>query len=205
MALLSFSETAGAPAIFIDKDGTLIEDVPYNVDPSQIRLSEGAIPALRAWTRHGFRLVVVTNQPGIALGKFSVDALQGVEDHLRSMLSAEGIRLDGFVWCPHAPSASRTPTCTCRKPMPGMITNAARALDIDLSVSWMIGDILDDIEAGRRAGCRTVLINNGHETEWNLGGLRQPHHLARDLESAAWVITGDAELSPTMLREGAAA
>jgi D-glycero-D-manno-heptose 1,7-bisphosphate phosphatase len=99
--------------------------------------------------------------------------------------------LDGFYYCPHSPDGVITRyaiPCTCRKPMPGMLYRAAREHGLDLAQSWMVGDILDDIEAGRRAGCRTVLIDNGNETEWKRSPLRTPHLTAPNLYTAAAMI-----------------
>lgn len=173
-------------AVFLDKDGTLIEDVPYNVDPAQIRLSARAGQGLRQLRAHGFRLFVVSNQSGVALGRFDASALDGVADRLSELLTAHDAWIDGFYWCPHAPEDG----CDCRKPAAGMLQRAAHEHDIDLARSWMIGDILHDIEAGHRAGCRAVLIDNGNETEWDLTGLRQPELLAADLAQAAALICG---------------
>jgi histidinol phosphatase-like enzyme len=104
------------------------------------------------------------------------------------MLAREGVTLDGWYWCPHHPqgaAAGYAIECGCRKPLPGMLRQAARDHGIDLAQSWMVGDILNDVEAGRRAGCRTVLINNGNETEWLRSPLRTPDISAPDLLSAA--------------------
>src|SRR5581483_11142184 len=102
-----------------------------------------------------------------------------------------GVPLAGFYYCPHHPQGqvnSYAVTCRCRKPAPGMLRRAAADLGIDLAESWMLGDILDDIEAGRRADCRTVLIDNGNETEWRRGRGRRPHYRAGDLAEAARLI-----------------
>lgn len=171
-------------AVFVDKDGTLVENLPYNVDPERISLTRNAAEAIREIAAVGYRVIVVSNQPGAALGLFPEQDLRQVEKRLRELLPA----LDGFYYCPHAPQAG----CSCRKPAPGMLERAAREQDVELSGSWMIGDILDDIEAGRRAGCRTILLDNGNETEWRLGEARRPHYVARDLSQAAQIITGPA-------------
>jgi histidinol-phosphate phosphatase family protein len=178
-------------AVFLDKDGTLIEDVPYNVDPDRIRLTPGATEALRLLGDAGFRLIVVSNQSGVAHGRFPESALAGVEAKLRDLLASGGATLDGFYWCPHHPEgsvAAYAVACDCRKPLPGLLRRAAREHGIDLAASWLVGDILNDVEAGRRAGCRTVLLDNGHETEWVMSGLRQPDHTAPDLPAAARAI-----------------
>lgn len=194
-------------AVFLDKDGTLVEDVPYNVDPDRIRLTEGAGFGLRTLRDAGYRLFVVSNQSGVALGRFAESALEDVEGRLRELLADFGVALDGFLYCPHHPSgrvAEYAFACGCRKPAPGMILRAADAHDLDLAQSWLVGDILDDIEAGRRAGCRTVLLDNGHETEWDLAPGRVPHHRALDLGEAARIIAAGggahAPLVPLELR-----
>lgn len=163
-------------AVFIDKDGTLVENVPYNVDPDRIILTSGAALGVRQLKAHGYRVIVVSNQPGVGLGRFAASALHGVEARLREL-----VPIDGFYYCPHHPGAG----CTCRKPSPGMLMRAAREHGLRLSSCWMVGDILDDIEAGRSAGCRTVLLDNGNETEWELTARRVPHNVARDLARAA--------------------
>lgn len=177
--------------IFLDKDGTLIEDVPYNCDVNLIRLLPGARDGLRRLQAAGYRLIVVSNQPGVAHGYFPNDALGPVESALRSLLADEAIRLDGFYYCPHHPDgrlAAYAMACDCRKPSPGLLIQAASDYGVDLHRSWMIGDILHDVEAGRRAGCRTILIDNGHETEWVGGIHRCPHAMAADIAAAADII-----------------
>ncbi len=168
-------------AIFVDKDGTLVDDVPYNVDPARVALSRGAEEAVRRFVGGGYRVIVVSNQPGAALGLFEERALQHVERRLRELLD-DG--LAGFYYCPHHPDAG----CRCRKPNPGMLLRAAREHGVQLERSWMIGDILDDVEAGRRAGCRTCLIDNGNETEWKMSDVRRPDRVAADLSQAAEMI-----------------
>jgi histidinol-phosphate phosphatase family protein len=178
-------------AVFLDKDGTLVEDVPYNVDPDRIRLTPRAGSGLAMLHEAGFRLVVITNQSGVARGMFSREALGRVEGELRRLLAREGVRLAGFYYCPHHPEGSDrrfAVACSCRKPEPGLLRQAAAELGIDLPASWMIGDILDDVEAGRAAGCGTILLDNGNETEWQLSPQRMPDMLADDLEHAACMI-----------------
>jgi D-glycero-D-manno-heptose 1,7-bisphosphate phosphatase len=169
-------------AVFVDKDGTLVVDVPYNVDPARVALAPGAQDAVRKLAASGYRVIVVSNQPGAALGLFSEDDLSLVEERLRLLLP----KLDGFYYCPHAPEAG----CECRKPSPGLLERAAREQGVELSQSWMIGDILDDVEAGRRAGCRTILVDVGNETQWLVSDERSPHHIAGGLAEAADIIAG---------------
>lgn len=179
-------------AVFLDKDGTLIEDVPYNVNVDRIRLCEGALETLKRLHTANYKLFIITNQSGVARGFFPESALTEVENHLRQLLAAAGIPLAGFYYCPHHPEGTLPPyavSCTCRKPQPGMLYRAASEHLIDLNQSWFIGDILNDIEAGRKAGCRTILINNGNETKWELNYRRTPHHIVNDLLEAARVIS----------------
>lgn len=175
-------------AIFLDKDGTLIVDVPYNVDPARIQLYPDAGPALHRLQISGFKLIVISNQSGVARGYFAEDALDGVITALHHQLTAFGVKLDGFYYCPHHPDGSAAAyaiDCDCRKPQPGLIQRAAREHDIDLSQSWMVGDILNDVEAGNRAGCRTLLIDRGNETEWLTGPFRTPTATVTSLEKMA--------------------
>jgi len=191
-------------AIFLDKDGTLVDDVPYNVDPARVVLASGVVEGLRLLQRQGYALIVVSNQAGIARGLFDEEALHGLERHLSRLLRSHGIRIDGFYWCPHCPQgtvARYATLCTCRKPMPGMLLRAAREHGIDCSRSWMIGDILNDVEAGRRAGCRTVLIDNGNETEWDWSALRSPDLMVKDFHRAARAIAEIDGLRPSASEE----
>lgn len=178
-------------AVFIDKDGTLIEDVPYNVDPERIQLTRGAIEGLRLISKAGYQLIVITNQSGVARGYFPESALVAVEERVRQMLAEFGIPLAGFYYCPHHPDGvvqGLAIACCCRKPEPGLLLRSATDRGIDLAQSWFIGDILNDVEAGRRAGCKTLLIDNGNETEWQLSPERTPHYVVADLAEAAQVI-----------------
>ena len=176
------------PAVFLDKDGTLIDDVPYNVDPARIVLAKGARESVRALHAANYAIVVVTNQSGVAHGMFDESALAAVASRLRTLL---GVPLAGFYACPHHPEGvvdAYAIRCHCRKPLPGLIDRAAAELGIGLSRSWMVGDILNDVEAGRRAGCATILIDNGNETEWIDGPLRRPHYRVADMGEAASTI-----------------
>ncbi|MGE5140552.1 MAG: D-glycero-alpha-D-manno-heptose-1,7-bisphosphate 7-phosphatase [Rudaea sp.] len=178
-------------AVFVDKDGTLIEDVPYNVDPDLIRLVPGAAESLRRLQRLGFKIAVVSNQSGVARGLFAERELGDVENRLRQLLSEGEVHLDGWYYCPHHPEGivrEYAIQCECRKPAPGLLLRATEELGIDLSGSWMIGDILNDVEAGIRAGCKTILLDNGNETEWVGGPRRVPDFVARDWAEVARII-----------------
>ncbi len=178
-------------AVFLDKDGTLIADEPYNVDPDRIVLLPGVLEGLQQLHAAGYLPIIVSNQSGVARGFFSISALRGVEARLRELLHRAGVPLAGFYFCPHHPQGIVPPyamECLCRKPQPGLLLQAACMHHVNLARSWMIGDILDDMEAGRRAGCHTVLINNGHETEWRLSPQREPEHSAGDFLEATQYI-----------------
>jgi D,D-heptose 1,7-bisphosphate phosphatase len=173
-------------AIFLDKDGTLVEDVPYNADPAKIRFAPGAADAIRSLSSAGFRLFVITNQSGVARGMFPISALAAIQSRVETMMQEAGAPLDGFYFCPHLPDGSVAEfaqRCDCRKPAPGLILQAAAEHDIDLPESWVVGDKLDDVEAGRQAGCRTVLIGSSAKNDPNCATA-----VVADLASAARVI-----------------
>lgn len=164
-------------AIFLDRDGTLVENVPYNVDSARLRFADGAAETVCVLRDEGFRVYVVSNQSGVARGLFDERAVQALHDEIARRMLEAGAPLDGFYYCPHHPDGSvgvYRHECDCRKPAPGMLLRAASEHGLDLSASWMVGDILNDIEAGRRAGCRTALVDNGGETEWRRSPLRTP-------------------------------
>jgi D,D-heptose 1,7-bisphosphate phosphatase len=178
-------------AVFIDKDGTLIKDIPYNVNISLIEFEENAVASLQLLQEYGYQLIIISNQPGVAFSYFTETALQTVFHYLVNTLQQQGVRLNGYYYCPHHPQGVRSPyvrTCYCRKPLPGMLLKAAIEHDIDLERSWMIGDILHDMEAGNRAGCRSILLNKGNETEWMLSPIRQPNYICNNWKEAAGII-----------------
>ncbi|WP_407431270.1 D-glycero-alpha-D-manno-heptose-1,7-bisphosphate 7-phosphatase [Arcticibacter sp.] len=175
-------------AVFMDKDGTLIVDVPFNVNPDLIRLQAHAIEGLKRIKQLDYELIVITNQSGVAHGYFEESELRQVEEKLRELLAEHDLSLDAFYYCPHHPEGSvgrYAIDCGSRKPQPGMILKAAEDRNIDLNESWMIGDILHDIEAGNRAGCRTILIDNGNETEWMMNDFNHPDFTVRTINDAA--------------------
>jgi D-glycero-D-manno-heptose 1,7-bisphosphate phosphatase len=171
-----------APVVFLDKDGTLVENIPYNVDPSLIKLAPGAGSALRNLHEAGWRLAIVSNQSGVARGFFPESSLLGVETCLRELLAEFGIPLAGFFYCPHHPDGivpEYTSHCTCRKPAPGLILCACERLNVDPRNCWVVGDTLADVEAGQRAGCRTIRINVN--SDLSLDGRIVPTTHATDL------------------------
>ncbi len=152
-----------ATAVFLDRDGTIVEDSGYIGDPDRVRLLPGAADALDRLSTAGHLVVIVSNQSGVARGLFTEEDLFRVHERCAVLLEAEGARLDGAYYCPYldGPDAkveAYRRNSDLRKPKPGMLLQAARELDIDLTRSWMIGDSACDIEAGLRAGCRTILI-----------------------------------------------
>ena len=180
-------------AVFVDKDGTLIENVPYNVDPAMLRFRPAALPALAGLARAGFALLLATNQSGLAHGYFTRRQFAHLQRVLEQRLHDEaGITLLDVLVCPHAPGTGGGPVCRCRKPAPGLLTGAARRHQLDLAGSWMVGDTLDDVEAGRRAGCRTVLLDSGGKTLWQRGPLRTPDACLQDWDEVAHLILADA-------------
>ncbi len=185
-------------AVFLDKDGTLIEDVPHNIDPGKIKFTAGCEKGLKLLQSNGYKLIIISNQPGIALGYFTSDQMERFGKMLFQMVVQFGVHFSDFYYCPHHTEGTVQQyrvRCLCRKPEPGLILKAAQEHDIDLAGSWFIGDILNDVEAGRRAGCKTVLIDNGKETEWFLSRGRIPHYIVADMEEAAAVICTSQRIS----------
>ena len=152
------------PAVFLDRDGTLIEDADYLRRLDQLTLLPWTVDALRLLTRSGFAAVVVTNQSGVARGIVTEDFVRETHAVLDARLAAGGARVDAYYYCPHHPDAAIDQyrrQCRCRKPAAGMIEEAASDLALDLSQSWMVGDRWRDIEAGRNAGVRSILVRSG--------------------------------------------
>ena len=177
------------PAVFLDRDGTIIEDVHYLTDPASIRLIEGAGEALARLSKAGFALVVVTNQSAIGRGWLTEEGLETIHDAMRDRF-APFVTFDGIYHSPFAPSGTDRFEIEdpLRKPAPGMLRRAARDLDLDLERSWMIGDAVTDALAGRNAGCRgTILVRTGRGASEET-----PHpavdHVATDLTEAAALI-----------------
>jgi len=179
-------------AVFIDKDGTLVQNVPYNVDPARVSFTPGAIDALRALAYAGYELFVISNQSGVARGFFDEAAVLRVFEHIHMELASTGVVLAGSYYCPHLSNGTVQAfaiDCDCRKPAPGLLLRTAAEHDIDLASSFVVGDILDDVEAGKRAGCRTVLLDTGCETEWHLTTERTADFVAKHFgEGAAYIL-----------------
>lgn len=184
------------PAVFIDRDGTLTEEVGYVNHPCRLRLLPRAGEAIRRLNAAGVAAVVVTNQAGIARGYFSESVLHAVDEALRAQLALVGARLDGLYACLHHPSEGEVPyrvQCECRKPKPGLLLRAAGELGLDLARSTMVGDKASDLVPARAVGADAVLVLTGYgRGEWEYQRERfavQPDHVAADLlEAVDWVL-----------------
>ena len=187
-----------AGAVFVDRDGVINELVsdpgtgrresPLGVD--DVRLIPGAAAALRSLAGEGWRLVGVSNQPSAAKGVISLDALRAIQARVVELMAAEGVRLDDFRICLHHPEGvvpELAGDCDCRKPAPGMLLAAADELAIDLGRSWMVGDTDGDVQAGRSAGCRTILVEHPHSAHKRTADLH-PDAVVSDLTAAAGFI-----------------
>jgi D-glycero-D-manno-heptose 1,7-bisphosphate phosphatase len=150
-------------AIFLDRDGTLIHDPCYLNHPDQVQVIDGVAEALKEFQLLGYKRVVASNQSGVARGVVSIEMLERIHDRLRELLAVKGASVDAIYYCPHHPDGTipeYRKDSDWRKPKPGMLLAAAQEMDLDLSRSWMIGDNERDVEAGRSAGCKTILIGS---------------------------------------------
>ena len=155
----------GKSGVFLDRDGTLLEEAGYLDRLERLVFFPYAIDAVRLLNRAGFPVVVVTNQAGIARGIFKESFVAAAHRHISDRLAAAGARVDAFYYCPHHPEAvveDFRQVCDCRKPQPGMLTRAAADLDLALDRSFVVGDRWHDLEAGQRVGARTLLVRTGY-------------------------------------------
>jgi D-glycero-D-manno-heptose 1,7-bisphosphate phosphatase len=183
-------------AVFIDRDGTISEEVGYVNHPSRYRVFPYAAEAIKQLNEAGWLAVLITNQAGVARGYFTEEVIGAVHTLLAQELERGGARLDAIYYCPHHPSVGEPPyrfDCDCRKPRPGLIRRAAVELDIDLAASWMIGDRYSDTELARNAGTRAALVLSGYgrgEWEYQRAAWRhQPDLVAENLLEAVRTIT----------------
>ena len=167
------------PAVFIDRDGTISEEVGYVNHPTRFRVFPYSSEAIRILNDAGWLAIVITNQAGVARGYFSEDVILRIHDQLTRDLQNESARLDAIYYCAHHPSAGEPPyrlDCDCRKPKPGLIQQAAKDFDIDLTSSWMAGDRYSDIELARNAGLRSAFVLSGYgRGEWEYQSQRWEH------------------------------
>lgn len=148
-------------ALFLDRDGVIVDYVPYLSQPSQVQIPQKAGEALKKWQDAGYLLIVITNQSGVGRGYFSLDMVNLVHSHICQEYSFFGVTFKEFLVCPHHPSVQ----CECRKPSPKMLSQAAQKYNIDIVQSFFVGDAPSDIECARRAGCQPILIKTGHGTD----------------------------------------
>ncbi|MDD3581222.1 MAG: D-glycero-beta-D-manno-heptose 1,7-bisphosphate 7-phosphatase [Desulfobacca sp.] len=176
-------------AVFLDRDGTINEEMGYINHPSRFQLLPGSVGAIARLNQAGIKVVLVTNQSGVARGYFPSSLMDRIHQHLQQELRQSGAYLDGIYVCQHGPDEG----CTCRKPRPGLLHQAAQELDIDLSRSFVVGDRYIDIELAANAGARGILVLTGYgrgELEYYQGPRRaEPVYIAADLGDAArWIL-----------------
>ena len=150
------------PAVFLDRDGTINVEKEYVHRIKDWEWIEGAPEAIREFNEAGFKVVVVSNQAGIARGMYRPADVENLHAFVCGELQKVGATIDAFYYCPHHPEYGEERSCRCRKPAPGMLLRAAADMSIDLSRSWMIGDKLIDVEAGHAANLATILVLTGH-------------------------------------------
>ena len=183
-------------AVFLDRDGTVNEEVGYLRNAADLRLIPGAGAAIKRLNDAGLLAILVTNQSGIARGYFSEEQLLEIHERLKQMLQQDNARLDAIYYCPHHPTAGNsrhTKECDCRKPGTGLIDQASRDLDIDVKQSYVVGDKWSDVELGQRAGAHSILVRTGYgaDEEGNIRPdyLKEPDFIAHTInEAAEWII-----------------
>jgi D-glycero-D-manno-heptose 1,7-bisphosphate phosphatase len=182
-------------AVFMDRDGTISEEIGYVNHPARYRVFPYASEAVRLLNQSDYLAILVTNQAGVARGYFTEDVIKAVHARLEQELEEGGAHLDAIFYCAHHPSIGEHPyrfDCDCRKPKPGLVTRAAEHFDIDLTKSWMIGDRYSDIELARNAGLRAAFVLSGYglgEWEYQRGAWKtEPDLVAKDLLEAVQLI-----------------
>ncbi len=179
--------------IFLDRDGTVNQEVGYLRRLSQIEILEGAAEGIRKWNENGFLVIIVSNQSGIARGYFSLETARQINAAIVQKLEHQGARIDDVYLCPHHEEGvlpEYAIRCTCRKPLPGLIWQARDRYQIDLSQSYMIGDKESDLAAARNAGCRGILVLTGYGRKEVHKITEKPYYIAKNLDDAARMITG---------------
>jgi len=188
-------------AVFLDRDGTINREVGYLDQPSKVELLPRSAKAIGSLNRAGFQVVVVTNQSGVARGYFTEEMLTKVHQRLIKLLQEEGAHLNGIYYCPHHPEEGKPPyrkDCNCRKPKPGMLLEASRDLNLDLSRSFMVSDKYSDLQMIHQLGVKGILVLTGFGEKELAQVVQQgnpsPDYVAEDLEDAAqWIIKVGAE------------
>jgi rfaE bifunctional protein nucleotidyltransferase chain/domain len=182
---LKVAPTEFRPAVFLDRDGTINELIEYLHEPTKMKLISGVSKALRGIQDAGYRLVIVTNQPGIGMGYFSKEDFFLVNKELLSQLSQAGVLIDKILYCPH----SKADKCSCRKPNTALIDRAKEDLNLDLEKSFVVGDMTGDIQLGKNVGCKTVLVKTGQGGKDSNFDVK-PDYVADDLLAASQIILG---------------
>jgi D-glycero-D-manno-heptose 1,7-bisphosphate phosphatase len=177
------------PAVFLDRDGTINEEMGYINHLNRFKMLPQAVPAIRRLNEAGFKVVIVTNQSGAARGYFPAALVDEVHEHLKTFLATKGAHLDAIYTCRHSPVED----CACRKPRPTLIQQAARDLDLDLARSYAVGDRYRDVETAANAGVRGILVLTGYgfgEYEYLRDSSKvQPVYVAPDLgEAVEWIL-----------------
>jgi D,D-heptose 1,7-bisphosphate phosphatase len=177
-------------AVFLDRDGTINEEVGYLKRLEDLKLIPGSSEAIRLINDAGMKTVVVTNQSGIARGFFGEEFVETVHRSLSEMLRREGAFIDRFYYCPHHPTAGKAPyrkACQCRKPEPGMLLQAAQDLNLDLAQSYVVGDMLKDLTVAQRVGAKGILVRTGYGRL--ITATDKPAYIAEDLlQAVKWII-----------------
>jgi D-glycero-D-manno-heptose 1,7-bisphosphate phosphatase len=153
------------PALFLDRDGVIVDEAEYLADPAKLCLLPGSAEAIVEVNRQGVPVIVVTNQSGVARGYFPESRVAEIHVQLDRLLAGQGAHISRYYYCPHHPTEGQSPyrvDCQCRKPRPGMLLQAARDLSLELHESFLVGDKLSDLEAGASAGCQTILVRTGY-------------------------------------------
>jgi len=178
-------------AVFLDRDGTINEEVGYLDSLEKLRVLPEAFEAVRLINHAGMKTVVITNQSGIGRGFFDELFVARVHEEMRGLFLKEGAVIDSFYYCPHHPTEGMgqyRQVCSCRKPEPGLLLKASEDLDIDLGKSYMVGDMPKDVEVGQRAGAKGILVQTGYGKVVDIGSTH-PDYIAQDiLEAAKWII-----------------
>lgn len=177
-------------AVFLDRDGTINEEVGYLSRLEELKIFDNAAEAIRRLREQGFLAVVITNQSGVARGFFGEDFILTVHDRINEFLAERGTRLDAIYYCPHHPKYGNEKyrkACSCRKPEPGLLLKAAEEMDIDLEKSYMVGDMPRDIDTARRVGAKGILVKTGYGRSVTVTD--KPVYIADDiLDAAHWII-----------------
>ncbi len=177
-------------AVFLDRDGTINVEKEYLFRPEDFEFTPGAVEAIKILNHAGYLVIVVTNQSGVARGYYKESDVLHLHKYIDNLLNARGARVDSWYYCPHHPNGINpyNVICNCRKPMPGMLLQAAAEHSIQLSKSWMVGDKIADIEAGMAAGCRPLLVLTGYGSEIS-NELHSDIPVCQNLLTAAMLIT----------------